>query len=358
MTISEKDIKRIKSGLLCLGCYASRETGDSLVGDMPYFFEKGFSHSVHASLFGSNIAISVSEKFSETSPYELKKAGSGYVIAYGDKSVPIKFFPRLPQTGTVVDSLAKYHSPDCITLWPSTSCCYDRPGQKCGFCSLVGEQPEPVDTAVLAEGLRKLFEKVPHTHTLNFSGATYKNPDVMCDYWTTLTGKLRAFYKGDISIEFAPPSDLGKLDDMKNAGVTNFIMNLEIADPVLRKKICPGKGSISYAQYYAAFDRAVALAGRGQVSSVLIAGIQPYDDILRECEKMISVGVIPTVMPFRPFDDSSMPDMPMCDPEEYIMIEEKLGKMLRDAALDPEKMSGCTKCGGCSLENDCYKSKK
>ena len=358
MEISKNDIKRIKSGLLCLGCYASRETGDSLVGDMPYFFDKGFSHSVHASLFGSNIAISVSEKFSKTSPYELKKADGGYVVVYGGKSAPIKFFPRLPQTGTVVDSLAKYHSPDCITLWPSTSCCYDRPGLKCRFCSLVGEQPAPVNADELADGLRALYEKVPHAHSLNFSGATYKNPDVMCDYWTTLTGKLRAFYKGDISIEFAPPADLAKIDEMKKAGVTNFIMNLEIANPVLRKKICPGKGGISYDHYYAAFARAVALAGRGQVSSVLIAGLQPYEDILAECEKMISVGVIPTVMPFRPFDDSSMPDLPMCDPDEYLTAEEKLGALLRSASLDPEKMSGCTKCGGCSLENDCYKNKK
>ena len=357
MEISKNDIKRIKSGLLCLGCYASHETGESLVGDMPYFFEKGFSHSVHASLFGSNIAISVSEGFSRTSPYELKKTNKGYVIATEDKTVPIKFFPRLPQTDTVVDSLAKYHSPDCITLWPSTSCCYDRPGQKCSFCSLVGEQPAPVTADELAEGLRILYEKVPHAHSLNFSGATYKNPDVMCDYWTELTKKLRSFYRGDVSIEFAPPSDLGKLDAMKEAGVTNFIMNLEIANPALRKKICPGKGSISYDHYYAAFGRAVSLVGKGQVSSVLIAGLQPYEDIIKECEKMINFGVIPTVMPFRPFDDSSMSDLPMCDPEEYMKTEEKLGEMLRAAKLDPEKMSGCTKCGGCSLENDYYKCK-
>lgn len=357
MELSVNDIKRIKSGLLCLGCYASHETGESLVGDMPYFFEKGFSHSVHASVFGSNIAISVSEGFSRISPYELKKAESGYVIATADITVPIKFFPRLPQTGTAVDKLAKYHSPDCITLWPSTSCCYDRPGQKCRFCSLVGEQPLPVDADELADGLRKLYQKVPHAHSLNFSGATYKNPDAMCDYWTRLTEKIRAFYTGDISIEFAPPADLERLDGMKNAGVTNFIMNLEIADPTLRKTICPGKGRISYDHYYAAFKRAVSLAGKGQVSSVLIAGIQPYVDILNECEKMISVGVIPTVMPFRPFDDSSMSELPMCDPDEYLAIEEKLGAMLRSAGLDPEKMSGCTKCGGCSLENDCYKFK-
>ena len=96
------------------------------------------------------------------------------------------------------------------------------------------------------------------------------------------------------------------------------------------------------------------LFGRGQVSSVLIAGLQPYDDIVRECEKMTEIGVFPTIMPFRPFDDSDLAGQPMCDPDEYIRISELLGGMLRAHGLAPQAMQGCTKCGGCSLENDCY----
>lgn len=352
--MTKEEIKRIKSGLLCLGCGADEEVGNALVRDMPYFFEKGFSHSIHTEIFGSCIAVSVSERFSEISPYRLEKREGGYVVAWEGGSVPVKFFPRLPVTGTVVDKLAKYHSHDCITLWPSTNCCYDRPGIKCKFCSLLPEADAPVDPDGLANGLRLLFEQVPHTHALNFSGATYRNPDVMADYWIGLTEKLRAFYRGSISVEFAPPSDLGRLDEMKRAGVTNVIMNLEVADPALRARICPGKSRISYAHYYDAFDRAVSLFGRGQVSTVLIAGIQPAEDIVRECEKLTKAGVFPTIMPFRPFDDSALADQPMCDPDEYLQMSERLGEMLRAERLDPSAMQGCTKCGGCSLENDCY----
>lgn len=349
-----EDIKKIKSGLLCLGCSASAATGESLVRDMPWFFERGFSHSVHTEIFGSCIAISVSESFSGASPYELKKKEGGYFVEWSGGSVPVNFFPRLPVTGTVVDKLAKYHSRDCITLWPSSSCCYDKKGVKCKFCSLLPDADKPTDIDELARGLRLLYEKTPHSHALNFSGATYKSPDIMADYWISLTKKLREFFTGAISIEFAPPSDLGKLAEMKDSGVTNIIMNLEIADPKLRKEICPGKSGITYAKYYEAFKRGVELFGRGQVSSVLIAGLQPYDDIIAECEKMTAVGVFPTIMPFRPFDDSELSGRSMCDPDEYIRISEILGKMLRDRGLAPAAMQGCTKCGGCSLENDCY----
>ncbi|MBQ7227454.1 MAG: radical SAM protein [Clostridia bacterium] len=347
-------MKKIKSGLLCLGVSASEETGDSLVEEMPYFFKKGFSHSVHAQVFGANIALSVSERFSEVSPYRLEKVGESYCVTWEGGSAPIKFFPRLPQTGTVVDELAKYHSPDCITLWPSTSCCYDKPGLKCKFCSLMEEDGAPVPIDELASGLKSLYEKVPHAHALNFSGATYQSPDAMADYWIALTKKLREFFTGAISIEFAPPANLDKLSEMKKAGVTNVIMNLEISNPALRKEICPGKGRITYEHYYKAYERAVELFGRGQVSSVLIAGLQPYDDIVEECRKMTKIGVFPTIMPFRPFDDAPLSTQPMCDPAEYIRISELLGQMLREENLAPSAMQGCTKCGGCSLENDCY----
>ena len=350
-------IKKIKSGLLCLGCSASKETGESLVREMPWFFARGFCHSVHTEIFGSCIAISVSESFSSVSPYELKKTDDGYVVAWAGGSVPVKFFPRLPETGTVVDKLAKYHSHDCITLWPSSSCCYDKPGVKCKFCSLLAESEKPADIDELARGLKTLYESVPHAHALNFSGATYRSPDVMADYWIGLAKKLREFYTGAISVEFAPPADLGKLDEMKAAGISNIIMNLEIADPKLRKEICPGKSGITYDRYYEAFRRGVELFGRGQVSSVLIAGLQPYDDIVAECEKMTAMGVFPTIMPFRPFDDSELAHRSMCDPDKYLRISELLGAMLRKHGLSPQAMQGCTKCGGCSLENDCYYSR-
>ena len=176
----------------------------------------------------------------------------------------------------------------------------------------------------------------------------------MADYWIALTRRLREFYTGAISIEFAPPADLGKLREMKEAGVTNVIMNLEIADERLRSEICPGKGRITKAHYYEAYARGVELFGRGQVSSVLIAGLQPYDDIVAECERMTAAGVFPTIMPFRPFDDSDLSQASMCDPDEYLRIAELLGEMLRKHGLAPHLMQGCTKCGGCSLENDCY----
>ena len=84
----------------------------------------GLDEAMTASLLPKSvttpIAISVSEHFSALSPYTLEKTDDGYFVTWSGGRAPISFFPRLPETGTVVDKLAKYHSRDCITLWPSS----------------------------------------------------------------------------------------------------------------------------------------------------------------------------------------------------------------------------------------------
>lgn len=132
-------------------------------------------------------------------------------------------------------------------------------------------------------------------------------------------------------------------------------MNLEVANDELRKKICPGKSKISYEHYYKAFEKAVSVFGWGQVSSVLIAGIQPKEDIMAECEKMAKIGVFPTVMPIRPLDNAPVDISTRCKTQDLIEIATHLSGLLVKYSLDFKKQEGCTKCGGCSIENDCYR---
>ncbi|UKI14905.1 MAG: hypothetical protein L6V85_02630 [Clostridiales bacterium] len=114
-------------------------------------------------------------------------------------------------------------------------------------------------------------------------------------------------------------------------------MNLEVANDELRKKICPGKSKISYEHYYKAFEKAVGVFGWGQVSSVLIAGIQPKEDIMAECEKMAKIGVFPTVMPIRPLDNAPVDISTRCKTQDLIEIATHLSGLLVKYNLDFKK---------------------
>ena len=343
-----------KAELLCKGMRVTENAKEKLLKDYPDFFTKGIMHSINIRFSETNCNVSVADDFAHSSPYLLDEKNGAFFISDGKDSFSVTFFGVLPHTGTVVDDYARLHSTGCVTIWPSNNCCYDRDNEKCRFCSIVKLHEEPLNPDVLADGIKKLFEK-SDGNMLNFSGGTYKNPDVMADYWITLVKKIRAFSDAKIAIELAPPSDLGKLDELKNAGLDVVIMNLEVADDNLRKIICPGKSRISYEHYYDAFRRAVSLFGWGQVSSVLIAGIQPKEDIMRECEKMAATGVFPTVMPIRPLDNTGVGLNVRCNPSDLIEIATHLSKLLVKYKLDFKRQEGCTKCGGCSIENDCYR---
>jgi hypothetical protein len=344
---------KLKAGLLCHGAAISQDAREVLQREHPHFFEKGFIDAVNMNIGGSNICVSIAENFSEDSEFVLQHDGNGYFIMYMGERQDIRFFEMLPKTDTIVDDLARLHADGCINIWPSTNCCYDTPELKCKFCSLQPIHSKPIDVDELCDGLKKLMAQVPD-YTLNFSGATYINPDRMVEYWCELVKKIREFSDCPIAIEFAPPSDLSLIDKLKECGATVAIMNIEIVDKVLRKQICPGKSGITLEHYHKALQRAVQVFGYGQVSSVMIGGIQPWEDIKHECEVLTEMGVFPTIMPFRPLDDCRLVDAKPCDPNELIKVSEYLGALLRKHRLSPLCQEGCTKCGGCSIENDCF----
>lgn len=345
---------KLKAGLLCEGAVLSETARKSMEIERPKFFNKGFIDAVNMNILGSNICVSIAENFSEDSHYKIDKDSNGYFIMYNSERCAVRYFPDLPHTNTVVDDLATLHADGCINIWPSTNCCYDKPDIKCKFCSLVPQTLEPIDPDELCKGLKIMLAQCPH-YTLNFSGATYKSPDIMVEYWATLCSKIREFSDCPIAVEFAPPKDLNLVDKLHEAGATVAIMNIEIVDSDLRREIIPGKSAISLEHYHKAMERAVKVFGYGQVSSVMIGGIQDWADIKRECEVLCKMGVFPTIMPFRPLDDCTFKYNKACNPQELIEMSEYLGELLRRYNLNPECQEGCTKCGGCSIENDCFK---
>lgn len=356
MKLDCASLAELKAGLLCYGINVDKEVGKQLLESRPYFYDKGFVHAVNANILGSNVCVSVAEQFSGVSPYHLRGEDGKFFVEdeTGEIKVPITLFDDLPVTGTVIDELARPHSNHVISLWPSLVCCYDRPGKKCKFCSI---KPTDSQTVVPAEdvvaGLKALFAKVDR-YSINLGGGTKHDPDTMADYLIDIVKGVRTFTNTPISLELAPPTDTEYIAKLKQAGASSLIMNLEVADPEKRKAICPGKSSISKEHYYECYRRGVAEFGRGKISCVLIAGIQPKEDIIAECKKLTDVGVIPTIIPFKAMDDCEYHDRPNCNHNELLWISTRLGKILRDKGLSPQMQEGCTKCGGCSLETNYY----
>ena len=73
-----------------------------------------------------------------------------------------------------------------------------------------------------------------------------------------------------------PPSSFGEIEDLRRAGWEGVAFNLEVWDPALWPGIVPGKAAeMSQDKGREALEYAVGIFGKGNVTSVLIAGMEP-----------------------------------------------------------------------------------
>jgi radical SAM protein (TIGR04043 family) len=112
----------------------------------------------------------------------------------------------------------------------------------------------------------------------------------------------------------------------------------------------PGKAQVPLSRYMSAFEAAVGVFGRGQVSTYILAGLgDTAEAILGTAQTLISLGVYPFVVPFVPVSGTPLADAPAPSPDFMRSILPALGRMLAAAGLrSADAKAGCGKCGACS----------
>ena len=112
----------------------------------------------------------------------------------------------------------------------------------------------------------------------------------------------------------------------------------------------PGKAQVSLSRYFSAFDAAVPVFGRGQVSTYILAGLgDSREAILEMSERLVAMGVYPFVVPFVPVSGTALANHPAPTPEFMRSVLEPLADMIRKGGLAAEEIkAGCGKCGACS----------
>jgi radical SAM protein (TIGR04043 family) len=137
---------------------------------------------------------------------------------------------------------------------------------------------------------------------------------------------------------------------MRAAGIDSLGMHLEAVSPQVRAQMMPGKAQVPVSRYMDAFEAAVAVFGRGQVSTYILAGLgDTREQILATCERLVVLGVYPFVVPFVPISGTPLEDHPAPQADWMRSILEPLGAMVSVAGLRSRDIkAGCGKCGACS----------
>jgi radical SAM protein (TIGR04043 family) len=163
-----------------------------------------------------------------------------------------------------------------------------------------------------------------------------------------------------IQVQCEPPDDFEWFTKLKHAGASSIGMHLEAVTDRVRNTIMPGKATVSLRYYFKAFKAAVAVFGKGNVSTYILAGLgDTQEEILEMSKKLIKIGVYPFVVPFVPVRNTPLEQHTSPDKTFMHSILDPLALELVHAGMTADTLaSGCAKCGACSTLSSFEKKHK
>ena len=313
---------------------------------------------------GMTVMVPVHTAPAFESPYLIEKpdaAGNSQVLrdglAIGDASFPLRprFYDLCTADGVPYPQIAVLHGRDVLATTVLQTCIrYQSRTKACQFCAIgqslaAGRTIERKTPAQLAEVAKAAVTLDGVKHMVMTTG-TPPGRDRGAAILAESAAAVQAAVALPIQVQCEPPDDPAWYGRLRDAGVDTLGMHLEAVTEPVRRRIMPGKAQMPVALYFSAFEAAVPVFGRGQVSTYILAGLgDTAEDILAVCERLVAIGVYPFVVPFVPISGTPLESHPAPSSSFMHGILKPLARMLVESGLKSvDVKAGCAKCGACS----------
>jgi radical SAM protein (TIGR04043 family) len=264
-----------------------------------------------------------------------------------------RFYDMTTADGIPYWKIALLHL-DSLASTVIQTCLYWGKDDQCRFCgielSLEAGRTIPVKKpehlAEVSVAAKELDGAVDVTLTSGTTGGADKG----ARYLGRCAKAIKAASGLAVQAQFEPPDDLSVLEEIKDQGVDSVGMHLESFDPGVLAYVAPAKARTGVAGYFRAWERAVEIFGRGQVSTYVILGMgEDLQMTIDGCKRAIDAGVYPFVVPLRPVPGSLMGDK-VPPPAEYVesVYREVAPYLTVNGLASWEVHAGCARCGACS----------
>ncbi|CAD0186816.1 hypothetical protein RUESEDTHA_03727 [Ruegeria sp. THAF57] len=266
-----------------------------------------------------------------------------------------KFYDLSTADGVPYSHIAALHSKDVLATTILQTCIrYQSRTKTCKFCSIgqslaAGRTIERKTPEQLGEVAKAAVELDGITQMIMTTG-TPPTKDRGASLLVESAEGVKARVDLPIQGQCEPPDTDDWFQRMKDAGIDSLGMHLEAVSDEVRAEVMPGKAQVSIDRYFEAFEAAVEVFGRGEVSTYILAGLgDTKEQIINMSERLIDIGVYPFVVPFVPISGTPMESHPTPSAGFMHEILMPIGKMLRESGIKSEDMAaGCAKCGACS----------
>ncbi|HEY5891679.1 MAG TPA: MSMEG_0568 family radical SAM protein [Chthoniobacterales bacterium] len=315
-------------------------------------------------VLGTTIMVPVHTRGSASSSYvasapdergmSLLRSGEEMVCEISFPPQP-KFYGLSTADGTPYWKIAQLHSRDTLATTVLQTCIrYGNNETKCQFCA-IGESLKAGRTIArktpqqLAE-VAAAAQRLDGVRNIVLTTGTPATDDRGAAVLAEVAAAIKARTGLPIQAQCEPPQDFTWFTRLHRAGVDALGMHLEAWDEDVRRRIMPGKAEVPVAFYLKAFEAAVEVFGRAQVSTYLLAGLgDTRESLLDAAHTLIDLGVYPFIVPFVPVTGTPLAGHSPPDADFMRSVLQPVGKWLAEAGMTSEIVkAGCTKCAACS----------
>lgn len=226
--------------------------------------------------------------------------------------LPPKYHDENLSSGRPTGHFAFTHG-DRVRLSPIQGC-----AMRCKFCNIPYEdryETKPVDSMI--EVLDGAFDDPlqPAQHLL-ISGGTPARRDIafLQEVYERI---LTRFAERHVDIMMVPVEGLFDLPRLKELGLNELSINIELFNPVVARKLMPQKFKQTIDHYLDFIAEAVDVLGQGRVRSMIMVGLEPVEDTIAAVRSVVKAGGVPVLSPFRPDPATPLKDVPTLTSAEY-----------------------------------------
>jgi radical SAM protein (TIGR04043 family) len=314
-------------------------------------------------LAGETIMVPIHNSVAAASPFAIRASahGTGVLerdgVFVGDVTFPVppRFYGETTADGVPYWKIAQLHATDVLATTVLQQCIrYTTRETACQFCAIgqslaAGKtiaRKTPAQLAEVAEAAVRLDGVKHMVMTTGTPNTVDRGARVLTESAAAITARVDL----PIQAQCEPPQDMAWFSRMRDAGVVSLGMHLEAVTEPVRRKIMPGKAEVPVAFYLEAFEHAVGVFGRGQVSTYILAGLgDGREDIVALCRSLVAIGVYPFVVPFVPIRGTPLESHAPPAPLFMQGLLSEVGALVREAGLTRDTLrAGCGRCGACS----------
>ena len=266
-----------------------------------------------------------------------------------------KFYELTTATGIPYFKIATLHSDKVLATTVLQNCVrFAKRETSCQFCaigqSLSGHRTIPRKTPEQLAEVAEAAVRLDAVEHMVLTTGTPPTPDRGAQILEESARAIRERVDLPLQAQCEPPADFVWFERLKLAGVDTLGMHLEAVTETVRQQIMPGKAEVSLARYCEAFEAAVAVFGRGQVTTYILAGLgDSADAIVLATRELARLGVYSFVVPFVPISGTPLANHPPPTASFMNEVLDRVAQELGAAGLwSQEIRAGCGRCGACS----------